>query len=512
MVTRARWLIGALIGAASLVVATQALVTYVAERLVVGVVAVVVLMAVTAIGFASLGRARRYIARELAGLAAEPPSGALYGARRAQLVRLRQREVSPDLDLLADATAAAEAERGYTGRYLVATTVLIGLVGTFGGLMETLARATPLLRSDLGSGAGGPTAALGLIAGPLAGLHVTFGTSVVAILVTLALTLVQGDVTLHQERLLALLQERTRHVLVAELWPANESAAERTVRALNELRAFVAESLTTSATSSAEKIAGVVRVEVQRMVAQVRTESQTATAAQTAALERAGVALTEGFRQTADAVAQELRAAASASRDAMTEAASASRDAMTGAAAVSRDAMTEAAKASRAAVGEAATASREVVTAAATASREAFEAAALATREQMATAVAALTSTTAQALQSTATSMQAAVGSLGELRGSLSAQLKEASQSLATAAAELRGAVGALSPTLSELVPQLGGLGAEIALLAARAENPEQPNAVLDELVRLSEDVERLLAASQPAPETTEAAPRETGS
>ena len=68
-----------------------------------------------------------------------------------------------------------------------------------------------------------------------------------------------------------------------------------------------------------------------------------------------------------------------------------------------------------------------------------------------------------------------------------------------------------MSPTLSELVPQLGGLTAELALLAARAENPEQPNAVLDELVRLSEDVERLLAAGQPAPETTEAAARETG-
>ncbi len=35
---------------------------------------------------------------------------------------------------------------------------------------------------------------------------------------------------------------------------------------------------------------------------------------------------------------------------------------------------------------------------------------------------------------------------------------------------------------------------------------------MLDELVRLSEDVERLLAASQPAPETTDVAARETGS
>jgi len=139
-VTRARWLTGALIGAAALIVAGEAFATYVAERLVVGIVAVVVLMAVLAIGFASLSRARRYIARELAALGADPPAGALFEGRRAQLVALRRRAVSPDLELLADATAAAEAERGYTGKYLVATTVLIGLVGTFGGLMETLGR------------------------------------------------------------------------------------------------------------------------------------------------------------------------------------------------------------------------------------------------------------------------------------------------------------------------------------------------------------------------------------
>jgi trimeric autotransporter adhesin len=489
-VTRARWLVAALIGVASLIVSGQALLVYLAQRLLVGVVAIVVLVGVTAIGFASLVRARRYLARELFALGAEPPSGALYQGRRAQLLVLRQRGVSPDLDVLGDATAAAEAERGYTGRYLVATTVLIGLVGTFGGLMETLAPAAPLLKGDLASGAGGPTAALALIAGPLAGLHVTFGTSVVAILVTIALTLVQGDVTLQQERLLALLQERTRHVLVPELWAADDSVGERTVRALLELRAFVAESLTTSAATNAERIAGVVRVEVQRLVAQTRADAQAATTAQTAALERTGVVLTEGFRRTTETVAEELRGVAVASRDAMTAAATASREA----------------------VAEAASSAREVVGLAAASSGEAFAAASTATREQMATAVATLASTTARTLESIATTTQAAVTSLGELRGSLGAQLEGASQALSTAAAELRGAVGALSPTLAELAPQLGGLSAEIALLAARADSPELPNAVLDELVRLSEDVERLLASSQPATAATEAAARETGS
>ena len=379
--TRTRWLTGALIGAGAMIVASEALATYIAERLVVGIVAVVVLMGVLAIGLASLARARRYIAGELTALQAEPPTGALYEARRAQLGVLRRRGVEPDLDVLADATAAEEAERGYTGRYLVATTVLIGLVGTFGGLMETLGRLAPLLKGELPAGSGGATGAFALIAGPLAGLHVTFGTSVVAILVTLALALVQGDVTLHHERLLALLHERTRHVLVPELWPADDSAGARTVRALVELKSFVAEFLTASSTTSAERIAGVVRVEVQRLVAQIGTETQAATAAQTVALERTGTALTDGLRRTTEAAARELRDAATTSRDTMAAAAESAREA----------------------IGAAAKASRESVELAATASRQAFEAAAAATRQEMAAAIATLASTTERTSESIAT-------------------------------------------------------------------------------------------------------------
>ncbi len=488
--TRARWFTGALIGAAAMIVASEALATYVAERLVVGIVAVVVLMGVLAIGLASLARARRYIARELSALRAETPSGALYGARRAHLVALRRRGVEPDLDVLADATAADEAERGYTGRYLVATTVLIGLVGTFGGLMETLGRLAPLLKGDLPSSSDGPAGAFALIAGPLAGLHVTFGTSVVAILVTLALALIQGDVTLHHERLLALLHERTRHVLVPELWPADASAAERTVRALRELQAFVAESLTASSSASAERIAGVVRLEVQRLVAQIGSEMKAAAADQTAALERTGTNLTDELRRTTEAAGQSLRDAATTSRDTMTAAATVAGEA----------------------IGAAAKASRESVDLAATASRQAFESAAAATRQEMAAAIAALASTTARTSESIATSTGAAVASLGELRGSLSTQLEGSSRALATAAADLRGTAGVLSTTLADLAPQLGALGAEIALLAARADSPEPSNAVLDELVHLGEDVERLLASSQRAAAATEVATHEAES
>jgi hypothetical protein len=488
--TRARWVTGALIGAAAVIVAGEAFATYVAERLVVGIVAVVVLMGVLAIGLASLAGARRYIGRELSALRGETPSGALYEARRSHLVALRRHGVEPDLDVLADATAADEAERGYTGRYLVATTVLIGLVGTFGGLMETLGRVAPLLKGELPSSSDGPAGAFALIAGPLAGLHVTFATSVVAILVTLALALIQGDVTLHHERLLALLHERTRHVLVPELWPAEQSAGARTVHALGQLQAFVAESLTASSSASAERIAGVVRLEVQRLVAQIGTETRAAAAAQTAALERTGAHLTDELRRTTEAAAHELRDAATTSRETMTAAATVASETMTAAA----------------------RASRESVDLAATASRQAFESAAAATREEMAAAIAALASTTARTSESIATSTGAAVASLGELRGSLGTQLEGSSRALATAAADLRGTAGVLSTTLADLAPQLGALGAEIALLAARADSPEQSNAVLDELVHLGEDVERLLAASQRAAAATKVAAHEAES
>ena len=60
---------------------------------------------------------------------------------------------------------------------------------------------------------------------------------------------------------------------------------------------------------------------------------------------------------------------------------------------------------------------------------------------------------------------------------------------------------------MAELAPQLGALATEVALLAARADSPEQPNAILDELVRLGEDVERLVALTEPAA----AAPQESG-
>ena len=280
------------------------------------------------VGFVSLARARRDVGRELAALAATPPGGALWAARRAQALELRGRNVVLDLDVLAEATAAEEVERGFAGKYLVATTILVGLVGTFGGLMETLAHLSPLLKGE--GATNGPAGVLALLGGPLAGLHVTFGTSVVAILITLALALVQGDVALQQERLLARLQERTRHVLVPELWPAGEGAAERAARALEELKALVAGAAMKTAEATAEataaKVADVARVELARLA------------------ETVGAAMTGAASATSEAMA----GAEAAMRAALTDAATATREAMSGAGA----ALTATAAASAAALRE----------------------------------------------------------------------------------------------------------------------------------------------------------------
>ena len=568
-----RWIVGGLIALAALIVAVQSLSAYVTGRLAVGVVAVFVLIGVLGVGLASLVRARRFIEQELAALGAASPGGTLYLERRRKALELRGRNVTPDLDVLADATAAEEAERGYTGKYLVATTVLIGLVGTFGGLMETLARVAPALRGgDLANA--GPAGALGLIAGPLAGLHVTFGTSVVAILVTLALALIQGDVTLHHERLLALLQERTRHVLLPELWPAAESAAERTVRAVLDLRTLVGETLTRNAEENAAKVAAVVRVEVQRLVEQVGGAMRTAGQAQATALERTSTTMTDSLRQVATVAAEELRGAAASSQETTKATTAAARKAIEVAAASSRAAMTSAAETIAATVRESDARAREdaarVVRAveeamagavtglaaattltsealteatagavagladATTRTSEAFTEAAAgavagltasttrtsealteatagavtglaaattraseAFTEATAGAVAGLTAATTLTSEAFTEATAGAVAALAEVRGSLGAQLEGASQALTTAAGDLHGAVKTLSPALTALVPQLGALSAEVALLAARAESPEQPNAVLDELVRLGEDVERLVTLSQ---------------
>ena len=510
--TRARWIIGGLVGVSALVVAGESLAAYIAGGSVVGVAAVVVLAGLLIVGFVSLARARRDVGRELTALAATPPGGALWAARRAQALELRARDVVLDLDVLAEATAAEEVERGFAGKYLVATTILVGLVGTFGGLMETLAHLSPLLKGE--GATDGPAGVLALLGGPLAGLHVTFGTSVVAILITLALALVQGDVALQQERLLARLQERTRHVLVPELWPAGEGAAERTARAVEELKALVAGAAMKTAEATAAKVADVARLELARLAETVGAAMAGAASATSAAMAGAEAAMRAALTGAATATREAMTGAATATREAMTGAATAMREAMSGAGA----ALTATAAASAAALREDAERTREAGAAsvarllaetrhqqdevaaglarAATALGEAAE-------SLTASSEGAITALAATAERSTAAFTAAvgtAVSGLSDLRAGVGGELGAAAQSLNAASGELRGTAAELSPLLAALAPQLAALGREVALLAARAENPEPVNAVLDELIRLGEDVERLVALAQPAP------------
>ena len=89
------------------------------------------------------------------------------------------------------------------------------------------------------------------------------------------------------------------------------------------------------------------------------------------------------------------------------------------------------------------------------------------------------------------------------------------------------GETGTIANALVARFPEVAGVGEDAregglvhrldietsgVLLAARADSPEQSNAVLEELVHLGEDVERLLTSSQPAAAATAVAGHEAES
>ena len=88
--------------------------------------------------------------------------------------------------------------------------------------------------------------------------------------------------------------------------------------------------------------------------------------------------------------------------------------------------------------------------------------------------------------------------------GAAQAGLDDATAALAKAAQDLHAGAVALRPSVDELGPQLAALAREVSLLAARADAGEQA-AVLDELTRLGENIERLdgLLRLAGAPDTT---------
>ena len=506
--SRLRWALGGAIALLSLVVAVRALGAYVEHRLWLGSASVLLLAAIAIGGLYSLGQARLRIERVLSELADKTiGAGGWLAARRAQLERVRDHGAALDLDAIAAATAAEERGRAYLGRYLVAVTVLVGLVGTFAGLMETLREVAPLLRDDRLSTAQA-------LAAPLAGLDVTFGASVVGILVTLALALVQGDLVLAEEQALARLEERTAHELVPALWPPAAHADERLIAEVSALRRDVQASLATVGEATATRVAAATRDQIEQLVAATRTmierageTLQASTKQHAEALQAATAAVTDSLRVTAEAAQATLRSAEASARGSTNAAAEVMRATAQTADATLREAIRAAADALHGSTKEhaqalqsAAETTNDTLRAAAAATTEALRNSAEATeatlRSSAAVAEATLRGAADAASAAVSAASSAAVEAARESSQSVGVALREstelAAQSLADAAGGLRESSVTLSASLATLAPELAALAREVALLAARPEHDDADPAIADELVRLGDGVERL--------------------
>jgi chemotaxis protein histidine kinase CheA len=555
LMSRVRWLLAGALALVAFAASIQALGTYLAQHMTVGVLAVGALAVTLAVGLGSLGWARLRIERELRGLRSTPGAGELLGHRRKRLEAIKAAGARPDREALADSTAAEEAGRAYIGRYLVATTVLMGLVGTFAGLMETLGKIAPLLGDKQSD-------ALSLLAAPLAGLHVTFGASLVAILATLALALAQGDLALHEEQALALLEDRTTHELTPKLWPPAEEAAERTARAVAELKTTLAEALVRALEKTGKQMAESARAESERAA---RTLESTATRVSDE-LARLGATLSSAADETArrqsaalaEAGATVTKAAHAASEQATARATRISEELARLGATLTTTAEETARRQSAAlaeagaTVTKAAHAASEQATARATAmveeavhrsaalGDEARERTIRATEEAARATTAVLSNTleplfAAEAgrleavratLAEVAKGIEAAVARLGALDAGMAglsrdhlatidragtavlasfdravlggaAALDGAAGSLATAAKDLQSGADAFAPRIAALTTELGALGREVALLAARDPESELDAVVLGELERLGAGIDRLVELSR---------------
>ena len=490
--SRLRWGLGALVGLLSLIAALRALGAYVDHRLWLGSASVLLLAVIAVAGMASLGKARLRLERELDGLEASPPRGAWIAARRARLEAVRAAEATPDLDALATAKAAEERGHAYLGRYFVAVTVLVGLVGTFAGLMETLRAVAPLLRDD-------QLSTVQSLALPLAGLDVTFGASVVGILVTLALALVQGDLVLAEERALARLEEATAHVLVPAIWPAATRPEERVAAEVAALRGEVRQALASAGEATAARVAAATRGEIERLVAATRETLERVAAASADGLNAARAtneAAATALERAVTATASALRAAAEVASSAARQSAEAATSALTAAADAAMRTVAAGASDTQRAVSEAADSATRALTAGTGDAQRALAAAAESVQRALAEANSRAATANDALVERAATLVSDAHQKALEVAAASSAgadaQLRSAGAALAEAAAELRAGSVALGGSVSTLAPELAALAREVALLAARDDGAGADQVVTDELVRLGDGLERL--------------------
>ncbi|MBI4511763.1 MAG: hypothetical protein HY698_19170 [Deltaproteobacteria bacterium] len=445
-----RWSLGGLLTSVSLLAALKSFMTYAGRGAWLGVAVVAILGAAAIFGFVTLLLARVRLGKELGKLSSQPPQGELWAARRRELLEIRDRGAVPDLDALASATAAREGGRAYLGRYLVAVTVLIGLVGTLAGLIETFRGMAPLLMDE-------SVSALKVMAGPLTGLDVTLGASVVGILVTLALSLVQGDLVLAEEIVLSRLHERTRHVLMPELFPPSESAGERTAREISAMRAELGRFLERAAETTARRVEKVTATALEKLSLSVETSLSQAVMATVQGLREIGAEHARAQEKLARELGDlgrdmgKLVSSASERLAAHQESSLAAIDARWSGLAASCDKMIARFESGLGALGEA----------------------------------------HANVLLS---STQSIVQAIAKQVGDHGSRLVEVAAELSGAAADLLTGAMSLAPSARALAPELGSLARELSLLGARLDSEDSHVAVLDELVRLGESIEQLQA------------------
>ncbi len=533
--------------ALALVVAAVSGVAYVAHHLWMGAIAVGLLALIAIFGSLSLWNERRRLAALEADLAAATPCSTLWRDRQARLQQLAKAGVRPDLEQLAQAVRAAEAGRAFLGKYFVAVTVLVGLVGTFAGLMEMLRGVQPLLAATEAPG-------LDVLLRPLIGLDVTFGASVVGILVTLALTLLAGDLTLAEEAMLARLEERTAHELVPALWPPMASAEQQILGLLTAWQATQEQTAhrlsaqlagTIGQTFSHHTAQLVETIEAQVGGAHARTLQRLdetldkavhatllrldTTVART--LGELGAHLTAVIKGLDQSTREMVKSLDQTTKGVVTSLDHSTRDVVTSLDQTTRDVVTSLDQTTKGVVASLDASTRNVVTSLDTSTREVVasldEAAqgVVKTLDQSSQAVARSLDQSAgktmAALQTASESQLRALGQsiatlLGELGTQVAAlttthrtvvdaeeQRRDAAQhaaqetflAAATALQPLLVAFGdaarALSTETQQLTPALAGLSQEIALLAARSETTATP-LVLDELARLAGTIAEL--------------------
>lgn len=503
LMARSRWYAASVIGVGAAVAGVAALRLYLRHALPLGVLAVVLLLALLVIGFVSLARARARLAREAVDLAQKEPKGELWRARRSRLEALHAAGVRADVGALAEVTATVEHGRAYVGRYLVATTVLVGLLGTFGGLIETLGRVGPLLDD-------GPGHALAELAGPLAGLHVTFGASLVAILVTLALSLAQGDLNLAEDETLALLEERTQHDLFPRYWPASTSAGAELVAAVDGLRkslpgtladavrASLESALTPLARELGEKAASAAKAVVGRLEAvtgDVGARTETLLRETGATLAEQSKDQAAALAAWADNVGTALRAAAATEAEALKTACVKTLDTVGAEARAQLAETNRTVTATLAQLREEASAQTASWTATATAQAEAF---ARATREAVSQELAALS-----------TAAKAEAASLSEHGRAQADALKELATTEAQALAAGLGAMGAELRAQGEAQTRALTLASEAQTRALAEASQGQTQALADATQTYGRALREELGALSAAWESGDRARRE---